>query len=172
MRIFLSPAGILLAALLIGCGGAGDEEVPASLAQLTPAGVRPFTGNPQFDFPTPLAQPTIEALGEEIDFNHPGGEVRWSGPSDRVSTSGNNLCDAPTGLKEAFRLPAVVIVRENPGSRGYFAEGLEVRQDDWVWTGYYHGDWQLWQSSRPATVYVVHSNQPNVGFSYRAHGCY
>ena len=191
MRRFLSPAGILLAALLISCGGGGGDEVPASLAQLTavgvqgnggdevpaslaqltPVGVQTFTPVLSFDIPTPPAQATLAAYGEEIDFNHPGGSVRWNGPDDRVSTEGNNHCGAYPELKEAFRLPAVVFVREDPVLRGYYSPALEARQDDWVWTGYYRGDWQLWQGSEPAILYVIHSGRPDVAFAYHAHGC-
>ena len=170
VRIFLGVAGISLTALLVGCGGGGGA-VPTSLAQLTPMGVHTFTGVKSFGFSTPPPQPTLDAYGEEIDFDHPSGLVRWNGPDDRVSTEGNFHCGAAPELKETFRLPDVVLVRDNPGLHGYYSPSLEDRQDEWVWTGYYRGDWQLWQGSEPAIVYLVHSSRPDVGFAYHAHGC-
>jgi len=129
----------------------------ASLKDVTPTPLPPL--------PTPTATPVLAKHG--ISFHQPGGTVRWGGPDDAVSTKGGNHCSVPSEM-DKFGLPMYIHVKP---ARWFLADRIVVRQDGWHWTGYYRGDWQIWQGDDSHTVYIVNAGEPRIAFQYIFSGC-
>ena len=163
-----------IAVLLTACGddgGGTPEPTSSSEMSLAPAGLLsgPVLGS--FEHPTPPPQGTLAALGGEIDFDHPDGEVTWEGPDERVRSIGEYHCGALPDLKEAFDLPDVITVRYGEVAGSFFSPSVVRFDAKWLWTGYNHDDWQLWRDDDPSVLYVVHTSRPDVAFEYHALGC-
>ena len=168
--IMLAPAAFALA-LAAACGGSGESsgtptpepsETPTATA--TPEAVgflpRPTPGGrfAPSDILTDL--PTTS-----ISFDHPEGELRWDGPVEQVYTEPSGHC----GQRDAdFGVPALLVVEDE---QAFWGARPVVREDGWRWTGYYHGDWQIWQGDEPRAAYLVHADEERVAFEYGAIFC-
>ena len=162
---------LVLAALVAACGGSPSPtptpsvtSTPSATATATPAGFLPIEST-QFIFPT--ARPTALAV-TEIFFDHPDGELRWDGPDDRVSSQDVFHCGADPDLKRDYGIPDLIVV---DGLRSFFSPRSVSRGTDWAWTGYYTGDWQLWQEQDASVLYLVHAQEPRAAFEYLAALC-
>ena len=161
----------LFAAACAGGGDANPTATPSATPTPAPAGLLPAESPPSVPFPTPLPYPTLAALSSRMAFNHPADRLQWDGPDDRVSSQGSHHCGPPPDLKQAFGIPAVILIQQGTFTGGYLAFGLVPGEAAWRWTGYYYGQWQLWQAGNGGIVYVLNSGDPAVAIEYRAYGC-
>lgn len=146
----------------MGRAGSGLQwRIPADFVDLLLAARSDTVPTPQP--PTPLTVPK-----GDVFFSHPDGTLRWDGPDDSVSTQDEGHCGPSGDLKLVFGIPAVIVVDD--GMLFWFARAA-LRQDDWRWTGYYYGEWQIWQGDDPRTAYLVHTREEDFVFKYRAYGC-
>ncbi|MEX0785941.1 MAG: hypothetical protein WD939_04835 [Dehalococcoidia bacterium] len=124
---------------------------------------------------TPVPQPTPEPtntpfvrLPDAPFFDHPEDELRWDGPADRVHSRGRAHCEAPTDVREAYGVPALVAVDEDVG---FWFWRTVKRESDWRWTGYRYGEWQIRQGDDPRAIYLVYAGEDRIAFEYREFGC-
>lgn len=117
--------------------------------------------------PPPTATPTATIVPPgTVFFVHPEGELRWDGPDDRVYSLPDGHCG---GLDPDFGTPALIVLEDDIGFWRY----QPVRREaGWHWTGYYYGDWQLWQGDDALVIYLVHSDEERVAFEYQSYPCF
>jgi hypothetical protein len=135
-----------------------DGFVDALLASVSPVDATPSAVPPP-ETPTPTVAP------REPFFQHPEGWLSWDGPDGRVRSIGPSHCGIPD---PAYGVPTHISV-EN--AIGFWGVKRVARGDDWRWTGYHHGDWQIWQGDDPTIVYVVNTREPDIAWEYRWFGC-
>lgn len=167
-------APTLLAAVACGSGGNPAPTGTATIASKPTASGLPLLTPPfssSFQPSAPPPAPTLAALASNIDFRHPSGRVQWEGPDDRVSSEGEYHCGADAALKAAFHLPDVIVVKYAIDVFGFRAPTLVATQSNFAWTGYHHGDWQLWRTDDSSVLYLIDSSRPDVAFKYHNLGC-
>ncbi|MGB2694977.1 MAG: hypothetical protein WBD55_07305 [Dehalococcoidia bacterium] len=125
--------------------------------------------------PTPRPEGTVEPSERPnggIYFDHPDGELTWDGPDDRLTSLAKGHCGPPQDLVYLYGIPAFMSAGNDFETDPFFWYGGAVeRRDDWRWTGYYHGAWQLWQGDDPWTIYLVHADEERFAFAYQTYGC-
>ncbi len=165
-----AAVAIPIALAVIGCSSDGTHEAPTVVVTALPT-AGGLLGQPQVESSlqpiTPPSAPTLVALAQVIDFS-PDGQVQWDGPDDRVTSTGLFHCGADPALKDALHLPDLITVKY---SSGFFAPTLVTPPPNFVWTGYSHGDWQLWRTNDASVIYLVDSKRPDVAFEYHNLGC-
>ena len=117
--------------------------------------------------PTVTPSPTIVPASALYFAGHPEDQLRWEGPDGRVYTEASAHCGNP-GLRQRFGVPAYLNVRDEIG---FWSTYAVPREDGWRWTGYYHGEWQIWQGDDPEVVYLVYGPEPRIAFEYMSYGC-
>ena len=150
---------------LLGERGEGLQwRVPPEFARLL---VQHLTEDPPTPTVTPGPTPTIVPAGA-VFFGQPEQELRWDGPDDGVRSLREAHCGNPELLQQ-FGVPAHI------GSQtldiGFWSTYAVPREDGWRWTGYYHGDWQIWRGDDPLKVYLVYGPEPRIAFEYMSYGC-
>jgi len=101
----------------------------------------------------------------DVFFHHPKEDLLWGGPDDGVHSLPTGHC----GVDEfEVGIPALIVVGDDIG---FWGARAVVRQDGWRWTGYYHGNWQIWQGDDPLAAYVVSTEEPALAFEYVSFGC-
>lgn len=148
-------------------------SMPEGFADLAFGVVSPITPTPAPPTPTPTPAtyatqaPTV-LPSTEVFFDHPEGELQWDGPDDRVRSRKEAHC-GDYDLIEEFGTPALISVGSEAG---YWLTAVVPRGSDWLWTGYYHGDWQIWQGADAFTVYLVDTAEQTAAFEYRSILCH
>lgn len=169
----------MLAVLLGACEGDAASKpaptnTPAPSATLTPPGLLPISGSPQDwkstpalepggPFPTP--RPTAEFEQATFHFDHPDGNLSWDGPYYDFSSRVDGHCSFGD---EEFGVPGYI----GTSGLGFWGASRILRDEGWHWTGYYHGEWQIWQGGDPLVVYLVNTEEPRYAFEYRWQICY
>ncbi len=121
------------------------------------------------EFPTRTPRPTGTPVPQsDIFFEHPVGELFWDGPDDRVRSIGRAHCEPPREVREAYGVPDLVVTE--PRGSFWFGEVTE-REEGWRWTGYYHGNWQIWQADDPLVLYLIHDDEEEIAFLYKVRPC-
>ena len=172
--IGLAFAVSLLAVWAAACGGDGESRAtatPTSTPTVTP------TPTPIGFLPTPTPEstprrpgtmatpaPTVVVPGGLV-FEHPEGRLRWDGPDDRVVSERWGHCSY---ADPAWGVPGLIIVGE---ALSFWGARAVRREPDWYWTGYSHGEWQIWQGDDASTVYLVHTRERGIAFEYRSFLC-
>ena len=129
--------------------------------------------------PTPQPQPTRQPPRpppptrtplptSSIFFDHPEDRLRWDGPDGNVYSLARGHCEAPTEIREAFGVPALIIIDDEIG---FWFTRITSNVAGWNWTGYHHGEWQIWQGADPRSIYLLHSDDGQIAFEYRNFGC-
>jgi hypothetical protein len=166
--------GLLVAGALAIMACDGADGSPAATPSGEQAGILQYTPPPRYETWVPLPTPTLQSYLGVVNFDHPGGEVEWDGPEGaviEVTTKGNHHCGAPEELRADFGIPSVVDVWDEEGVRGYWFVRALSSESGLRWTGYHHGDWQLWQGDDDHALYLIHADAPGLAFEYRALGC-
>ncbi len=142
------------------------DLVFASLSDMTPTpSPLPATATPY-----PSATPTPTFLPDvTVFFEHPEDRLQWDGPDAAVYSLGRGHCEAPQEVRDAYGSPAVIVVGD---ASGFQFTAVVRREEGWRWTGYEHGDWQIWQGTDPRVAYLAHSREPRIAFEYRAFLCF
>ena len=141
------------------------DALISSLSDVTP------TPSPT-NTPLPTRTPTI-TVEPSTFFDHPEGELLWDGPDDRVSTfrpakpDGHCYFDDPP-----FGLPRSLKYGDAESRLGLTGPWPVPSEDSWRWTGYYHGEWQIWQGDDPLAAYIVNTLDPGFAFEYRRISCF
>jgi hypothetical protein len=141
------------------------ELLFTSVSDLTPT-PSPVPPRPTL-LPSPTLTPTI-VPPRSVFFDHPEGELRWDGPDDRIYTLGRGHCEPPREIREDFGIPALIRLDDEVW---FWFWRVLPREEGWGWTGYSHGDWQLWQGDDGWKVYLVHAQEPGAAFEYRFFLC-
>lgn len=68
-------------------------------------------------------------------------------------------------------MPSLIHVKYAIGGFGFMAPTLVTRQPNLLWTGYHHGNWQLWRTGDSSVLYLIDSKRPDVAFEYHNLGC-
>ncbi len=127
--------------------------------------------------PTPLPRtpyltptPTATVLPPRaVYFGQPAGRLAWDGPDSRVWSSDFDHCSNGQIITD-FGVPGSIAVEPD---LGFWAIGImQPPPADLHWTGYSHGDWQLWQETDPGLLYLVYMREPRVAFTYRSMPCF
>ena len=127
--------------------------------------------------PTPRPEETVapaERPNDGVYLDHPEGELIWDGPDDRLSSrSGENAhCGPGSSIFYLFGVPSFFSTGDDLDRDPFFGyRGAAELSDDWLWTGYYHDAWQLWQGDDPWTVYLVHADEDRFAFVYQTYLC-
>jgi len=136
------------------------DAVLASASDVTP------TPLPRTPFLTPT--PTATVLPPRaVLFGQPAGRLDWDGPDSRVWSSDFSHCSNGQIIAD-FGVPGSIAVDPD---QGFWAIGILQPAADWHWTGYSHGDWQIWQGDDPEVVYLMHMARPRIAFAYRSMPC-
>ncbi len=167
-----------LAVLLMACGGSAgpsgtatptllSTSAPSATATPTPAGFLPTpigTQSPLPNFsqtPVALATPVRDTF-----FQHPKDRLLWDGPDDRVSSLLSGHCG--DGDPD-YGVPALISLAEDRLT--FWRTQITLREAGWRWTGYYHGEWQIWQGDDAWTIYLVHAREEAFAFRYHQNIC-
>jgi hypothetical protein len=132
------------------------ELLFASFSSVTPT--------PQPPAPTRTPTPGLIPDGT-LHFGHPAGELRWQGPDTRVYSMLGGHCAV---TDESFGVPRFIELEDE---LGFWGSRQVPRQSGWHWTGYFHGDWQIWQGDDPLVIYLVNVNEEKIAWEYRSFPC-
>lgn len=168
------PIALLLAGGLAIMACDGDDESPAATPAVTPAGILEYTPPPRYETWVPMQTAGLQSYVGAVDFDHPDGEVDWDGPDDavvEVRTQGDDHCGAPEELRRDFGIPSVIETWDEDGVDAYWFVRAMNAESELRWTGYHHGDWQLWQGDDAQALYLIHADEPSLAFEYRSLGC-
>jgi len=168
--IMLAPVAFAFA-LVAACGGGGEPpetptpeptETPSATATPEAVGFLPRpTQGPRPGTPVPFPQiPTVVPASDAF-FHHPEEDLLWGGPDDGVYSRASGHC-ANHELAGEFGVPGLIVER----NAAFFLRWAVERQESWRWTGYYYGDWQIWQGDDPATAYLIHTGEERIAFRY------
>lgn len=137
------------------------DSLLASLSDITP------TPLPQTPYVTPT--PTATVLPPRaVFFDQPAGRLDWGGPDSRVWSSDFDHCSNGQIIAD-FGVPGNISVEPD---QGFWAIGILRPSAAWHWTGYSHGDWQLWQGDDPEVVYLMYMRPPRAAFIYKSAVCF
>ena len=166
----------VLALLLAACGGSAGPSGTATptlvpgvtpSATLVPVGFLPTPIGTQSPLPifslTPMA---LATPAQDTFFQHPKDRLLWDGPGDRVSSILSGHCgDADPD----YGVPALISLAEDRLT--FWRTQITPREVGWRWTGYYHGEWQIWQGDDAWTIYLVHAREEAFAFTYHHNIC-
>ena len=158
-----SAIGVLLLCAT-ACGGGGAK--PPATATPEPVGFLPGP-TPDIERELPFASgiPTVTQIAD-VFFEHPDdGHLLWDGPDDGVKSLAEGHC-GNEALAAGYGVPGSFYVGESIRTRNFFLRWAVERQEAWRWTGYSHGDWQIWQGDDPATAYLVRTGEERIAFTY------
>jgi hypothetical protein len=161
---------VVAASLLLGVIACANPPPIGTPPALTPYGFLSFAT------PTPGLRPTViqpRLPRKKVSFHQPGHLVRWGGPDDAVSTKGGNHCTTPPEMKP-LGMPEYVRVSTTRSSAPYdwfMAFRIVPRGGNWRWTGYYRGDWQIWQGDDSQRLYILNATEPGIAFEYVKGAC-
>ena len=159
-------AGCALALVAIACGGGGGpSETPTPEPTETPSATATPEAVGFLPRPTPEHQ-LVSAVATvtpmtDVFFHHPAEDLPWGGPGDGVYSQAHGHC-SNSELTAEFGVPGLIV--EN-GSAFYLRWAVE-RQETWRRTGYFYGDWEIWQGDDPLTAYLVHTGEERIAFRY------
>lgn len=120
--------------------------------------------------PTPSARrvaPATIAPPAGLSFSAQDDPLIWDGSDDHVSSLARGHCENGDLVRE-FGIPASIIVDHK---LGFWSARIVPRDPAWHWTGYYHGEWQIWQGHDPETAFLVYAPETRVAFEYKSAPC-